>query len=79
MSDINSEKWLKSMKAEMDSMGSNQVCTLIDLPKGVKPVGCKWVYKCKLGAWRLHPLKLGSWQKDILNDPGLILRKPTRP
>ncbi|KAL0427522.1 UNVERIFIED_CONTAM: hypothetical protein Slati_2927000 [Sesamum latifolium] len=50
MSDINSEKWLEAMKSEKDSMGSNQVWTLVDPPKGVKPVGCKWVYKCKLGA-----------------------------
>ncbi|KAL0463125.1 UNVERIFIED_CONTAM: hypothetical protein Slati_0200100 [Sesamum latifolium] len=34
----------------MDSMGSNQVWTLIDPPKGARPVGCKWVYKHKLGA-----------------------------
>ncbi|KAL0282777.1 UNVERIFIED_CONTAM: hypothetical protein Sangu_2932400 [Sesamum angustifolium] len=34
----------------MDSMDSNQVWTLIDLPKVVKLVGCKWVYKHKLGA-----------------------------
>ncbi|KAK4411931.1 Retrovirus-related Pol polyprotein from transposon TNT 1-94 [Sesamum angolense] len=38
------------MKSKMDSTGSNQVWTLIDTPKGVKPVGCKWVYKHKLGA-----------------------------
>ncbi|KAL0405531.1 UNVERIFIED_CONTAM: hypothetical protein Slati_3867000 [Sesamum latifolium] len=38
------------MKSKMDSMGSNQVWTLVDSPKGVKPVGCKWVYKRKLGA-----------------------------
>ncbi|KAL0307618.1 UNVERIFIED_CONTAM: Retrovirus-related Pol polyprotein from transposon TNT 1-94 [Sesamum angustifolium] len=31
-------------------MGSNQVWTLVDLPKGVKPVRCKWIYKRKLGA-----------------------------
>ncbi|KAL0445461.1 UNVERIFIED_CONTAM: hypothetical protein Slati_2268800 [Sesamum latifolium] len=34
----------------MDSMGSNKVWTLVDPPKGVRPVGCKWVYKYKLGA-----------------------------
>ncbi|KAL0395477.1 UNVERIFIED_CONTAM: hypothetical protein Slati_4513900 [Sesamum latifolium] len=34
----------------MDSMGSNQVKTLVDPPKGVRPVGCKWVYKRKFGA-----------------------------
>ncbi|KAL0420594.1 UNVERIFIED_CONTAM: hypothetical protein Slati_3082300 [Sesamum latifolium] len=34
----------------MDSMRSNQVWTLVDPPKGVRPVGYKWVDKCKLGA-----------------------------
>ncbi|KAL0411379.1 UNVERIFIED_CONTAM: putative mitochondrial protein [Sesamum latifolium] len=32
----------------MDSMGSNHVWTLVDPPKGVRPVGCNWVYKYKL-------------------------------
>ncbi|KAL0329204.1 UNVERIFIED_CONTAM: Retrovirus-related Pol polyprotein from transposon RE2 [Sesamum radiatum] len=51
MSDINSGKWLEAMKSEMDSMSSNQVSTLVDRPKGVRPVGCtKWVYKRKIGA-----------------------------
>ncbi|KAL0462952.1 UNVERIFIED_CONTAM: Retrovirus-related Pol polyprotein from transposon TNT 1-94 [Sesamum latifolium] len=50
MSDIDLDKWLEAMKSEMDSMGSNQVWTLVDLPKGARPVGCKWVYKRKLGA-----------------------------
>ncbi|KAL0355505.1 UNVERIFIED_CONTAM: Retrovirus-related Pol polyprotein from transposon TNT 1-94 [Sesamum radiatum] len=49
MSDIDSDKWLEAMKFEMALMGSNQVWTLVDPPKGVRPVGCKWVYKCKLG------------------------------
>ncbi|KAL0444831.1 UNVERIFIED_CONTAM: hypothetical protein Slati_2205800 [Sesamum latifolium] len=50
MSDIDSDKWLEAMKFEMDSMGSNQVWTLVDPPKDIRPVGCKWVYKRKLGA-----------------------------
>ncbi|KAL0411621.1 UNVERIFIED_CONTAM: hypothetical protein Slati_3751800 [Sesamum latifolium] len=50
MSDINSDKLFEAMKSEMDSMGSNQVWTLVDPPKGVRPVECKWVYKRKLGA-----------------------------
>ncbi|KAL0448675.1 UNVERIFIED_CONTAM: hypothetical protein Slati_1423900 [Sesamum latifolium] len=41
MSDIDSDKWLEAMKFEMDSMASNQVLTLVDPPKGVKPVGYK--------------------------------------
>ncbi|KAL0346353.1 UNVERIFIED_CONTAM: Retrovirus-related Pol polyprotein from transposon TNT 1-94 [Sesamum calycinum] len=50
MSDIDSNKWLEAMKSEMDSMDSNHVWTLVDPLKGVKLVGCKWVYKRKLGA-----------------------------
>ncbi|KAL0394995.1 UNVERIFIED_CONTAM: Retrovirus-related Pol polyprotein from transposon TNT 1-94 [Sesamum latifolium] len=50
MSDIDSDKWLEAIKSEMDSMGSNQVWTLVNPPKGVRPVGCKWVYKRKLEA-----------------------------
>ncbi|KAL0292824.1 UNVERIFIED_CONTAM: Retrovirus-related Pol polyprotein from transposon TNT 1-94 [Sesamum angustifolium] len=49
MSDIDSEKWLEAMKSEMDSMSSNQVSTLVDRPKGVRLVECKWVYKRKIG------------------------------
>ncbi|KAL0307349.1 UNVERIFIED_CONTAM: Retrovirus-related Pol polyprotein from transposon TNT 1-94 [Sesamum radiatum] len=50
MSDIDSGKWLEAMKSEMDSMSSNQVWKLVDRPKGVKPIGYKWVYKRKIGA-----------------------------
>ncbi|KAL0383086.1 UNVERIFIED_CONTAM: Retrovirus-related Pol polyprotein from transposon RE2 [Sesamum calycinum] len=34
----------------MDSMTSNKVWTLVDPPKGLKPVRCKSIYKRKLGA-----------------------------
>ncbi|KAL0319605.1 UNVERIFIED_CONTAM: hypothetical protein Sradi_5222000 [Sesamum radiatum] len=47
MPDIDSDKWLEAMKSEMDSMGSNKVWALVDPPKRVRPVGCKWVYKRK--------------------------------
>ncbi|KAL0455099.1 UNVERIFIED_CONTAM: hypothetical protein Slati_0849100 [Sesamum latifolium] len=50
MSDIDLDKWLEVMKSEMDSMCSNQVWTLVDPSKGVRPVGCKWVYKRKFRA-----------------------------
>ncbi|KAG8482959.1 hypothetical protein CXB51_022006 [Gossypium anomalum] len=43
----NSEKWLEAMRSEMDSMYENQVWTLVDPPEGVKPIGCKWVFKKK--------------------------------
>ena len=42
-----SVQWLKAMKSDMDSMYMNQVWTLVDPPKGIKPIGCKWVFKKK--------------------------------
>ena len=34
----------------MESMYSNQVWSLVQPPKGIKPIGCKWIYKKKRGA-----------------------------
>ena len=31
----------------MDSMYTNQVWTLVDAPEGIKPIGCKWIFKKK--------------------------------
>ena len=41
--------WQSAMKTEMESMYSNQVWLLVDPPNGVKPIGCKWIYKRKRG------------------------------
>ena len=38
------------MKTEMDSIYANQVWKLIDTPEGIVPIGCKWVFKRKIGA-----------------------------
>ena len=43
----NSTKWIEAMEEELKSMCSNQVWDLIEIPDGVKTVGCKWVYKNK--------------------------------
>ncbi|KAL0402512.1 UNVERIFIED_CONTAM: hypothetical protein Slati_4281100 [Sesamum latifolium] len=70
MSDIDSDKWLEAMKSKMESMGSNQVWTLVDPPKDVRPVGCKWVYKpmaksirilLSIAAWYDYAI----WQMDV--------------
>ena len=42
-----SDKWFIAMKSEMDSMYTNQVWTLVDLLEGIKPIGCKWIFKKK--------------------------------
>ena len=35
------------MNEEIKSMKDNDVWDLIPLPKGVKPIGCKWIFKTK--------------------------------
>ena len=42
--------WYNAMKDEMDSMANNQVWDLIELPKGAKTIGCKWIFKTKRGS-----------------------------
>ena len=49
MDDFDKEEWQAAMKLKMKSMHSNSVWQLIDLPKGVKPIGCKWIFKRKRG------------------------------
>ncbi|KAA0041243.1 gag/pol protein [Cucumis melo var. makuwa] len=41
------ETQVKAMDLEMESMYFNSVWELVDLPEGVKPIGCKWIYKRK--------------------------------
>ena len=49
MNDKDIESWKWAMESEMDSMYSHQVWTLVDKPEGIKPIGCKWVYKRNIG------------------------------
>ncbi|RVW82677.1 Retrovirus-related Pol polyprotein from transposon TNT 1-94 [Vitis vinifera] len=41
------ELWYNAMKDEMSSMRCNDVWDLVELPNGVKTIGCKWVFKTK--------------------------------
>ena len=49
MDDPDKDKWLTAMEQEMESMYSNSVWELVDLPESVRPIGCKWIYKKKRG------------------------------
>ena len=42
-----SVKWLDAMNSEIDSMYTNKVWTSESAPNGVKPIGCKWIFKRK--------------------------------
>jgi hypothetical protein len=47
MSCKESELWYDAMKEEMNSIKSNEVWDLVELPNGAKAIGCKWVFKTK--------------------------------
>lgn len=40
-------EWKQAMDAEMQSHGSNQTWELVQLPKGKKIIGSKWIFKLK--------------------------------
>ena len=37
------------MEVKLESMCSNKVFDLTETSKWIKPIGCKWVYKRKMG------------------------------
>jgi hypothetical protein len=47
MAEPSSKEWHKAIKSEMESMYENQVWNLVESPEGVKPIGCKWIFKRK--------------------------------
>lgn len=43
-------QWIQAMNSEMKSLKEMKTWILVPLPKGRKPVSCKWVYKTKTNA-----------------------------
>ena len=39
--------WSTAMEKEMHALAENETWDLVDAPKGVKPIRCRWVYKVK--------------------------------
>ena len=39
--------WRAAMEEEMHALTKNETWDLVDVPKGVKPIGYGWVYKVK--------------------------------
>jgi len=47
MKSSNSQKWIGAIEEEIKSMRDNDVWDLVELSEGVKPIGCKWIFKTK--------------------------------
>ena len=47
MRSVYSFEWQEAMEVEMNSMNTNDVWDLEEIPNGAKTVGCEWVYKTK--------------------------------
>ena len=39
--------WRAAMEEEMHALAENETWDVVDASKGVKPIGCSWVYKVK--------------------------------
>ena len=45
---VKKKEWKDEMAAELQAIEKNQTWELMNLPKGAKPIGVKWVFKTKL-------------------------------
>jgi len=41
------KQWDKAIRIEIESIKKNNTWTLINLIKGAKPIGCKWIFRKK--------------------------------
>ena len=50
LSSPNKQRWKDTMDKEMQSIHENDVWSLVPLPSNRKAIGCKWVFKKKIGS-----------------------------
>ena len=68
-----SQKWIDAMNEEYKSMQDNDVWDLVPLPKGAKPIGCKWIFKTKRDSkgdverYKAHLVAKGFTQKKDID------------
>ncbi|XP_019250920.1 PREDICTED: uncharacterized protein LOC109229825 [Nicotiana attenuata] len=44
---VKDAKWVEAIKCEISALEDNHTWTVVDLPPGKVPIGCKWVFKVK--------------------------------
>ena len=67
-----SEDWLKATNDEIASLLAQNTFEVIDIPEGVRPIACKWVFKTKYDAFGfLTKFKVRLVAKGFLQKFGL--------
>ena len=61
-----SESCLRAMKSELKSIDENQICNLVDLPNGARPIEGKRVFKKKTARWKCIRLQGLAHCKGVL-------------
>ena len=70
MESSNAQKWIDAMNEEIKSMKENGIWDLVPLPEGIKPIGCKWIFKTKRDSkgdverYKAHLFAKGFTQKE---------------
>ena len=73
-------KWFHAMEEELKSMDQNQVWDLVELPKGCKRVGCKWVFKTKRDSiGNIERYKAGLVAKGFTQKDGIDYKETFSP
>ena len=68
-----SQEWIDAMNKEIKSMKDNDVWDLVPLPEGVKPIGCKLIFKTKRDSkgdverYKAHLVTKGYTQKECID------------
>ena len=75
MGSAEKEWWKAAMQKEMESIYSNDVWDLVELPNNRRPVGCKWVFKRKTKA--NGSIELGWLLEDSHRNKDWTMTRPS--
>ena len=51
---LQDSRWTEAMEVEMEALQRNGTWNVVPLPRGKRPVGCKWVFTIKHKADEIH-------------------------
>ena len=72
ISSTNAKLWEQAIKIEIDSIKKNNTLTLVDLPEGANPIGCKWIFKRKYNSdGSIYKYKARLVAKGFTQEPNI--------